>query len=196
MIGLCPKCYLLDPPVPSMSKAVILKVYFHVAECEENNEFLDAFEKMVNENVSDSRGTVPRSQQKTIVAPINIKQRKMASDTNIPLEENEGSNTMQFSLLLRKGAKQTFKTFDVPLNSDLSTNLQRQEREDRLEKERVKQLTLQINERQEEEEVTEALASMQRPTLVSNARQERRTQQPHKGTPDVDWIFKSKPGGP
>ena len=151
---------------------------------------------MVNENVNESRGTVPRSQQKTIVAPINVKQRNKASDANIPLlEENENSNTMQFSLLLRKGAKQTFKNFDVPLDSDLSTNLQRQEREDRLEKERVKQLTLQINERQEEEEVIETLAAMQRPTLVSNSRQERRTQQPHKGTPDVDWIFKSKSGG-
>ena len=55
---------------------------------------------------------------------------------------------------------------------------------------------LQINERQEEEEVTETLAAMQRPTLVTNVRQEKRTQQPHKGTPNVDWIFKSKSGGP
>ena len=149
----------------------------------------------MNENVADSRNTVARSQQKTLVAPINVKQRKMASDTTIVPEENEPANTMQFALLLRKGAKQTYKTFDVSLDSDLSTNLQRQEREDRLEKERVKLLTLQINERQEEEEVTETIASMQRPTLVSNARQERRNQQPHKGTPDVDWIFKSKPGG-
>ena len=145
--------------------------------------------------MSESRGELSRSQQKTIVAPINIKQRKIASDTNVLLEENDSSNTMQFSLLLRKGAKQTFKTFDVSLDYYLSTNLQRQEREDRLEKERVKLLTLQINERQEEEEVTEALAAMQRPTLVSNVRQERRTQQPHKGTPDVDWIFKAKSGG-
>merc|ERR1711997_264805 len=106
----------------------------------------------------------------------------MGSDTTIVPEENEPSNTMQFALLLRKGAKQTFKTFDVSLDSDLSTNLQKQEREDRLEKERVKQLTLQINERQEEEEVTETLAAMQRPTLVTNVRQEKRTQQPHKGT--------------
>ena len=164
-------------------------------ECEENCDFLDAFEKMMNENVTDSRNIASRSQQKTLVAPINMKQRKMASEQSIPQENSESSNTMQFALLLRKGAKQTFKTFDVSLDSDLSTNLQKQEKEDRLEKERVKQLTLQINERQEEEEVTETIASMQRPTLVSNPRQERRNQQPPKGTPDVDWIFKSKPGG-
>ena len=164
-------------------------------ECEENCDFLDAFEKMMNENVTDSRNIASRSQQKTLVAPINMKQRKMASEQSIPQENSESSNTMQFALLLRKGAKQTFKTFDVSLDSDLSTNLQKQEKEDRLEKERVKQLTLQINERQEEEEVTETIASMQRPTLVSNPRQERRNQQPQKGTPDVDWIFKSKPGG-
>ena len=150
---------------------------------------------MVNENVSDNRATGPRSQQKTIVAPINVKQRSKPSEINIQ-PDVEGSNTMQFSLLVRKGTKQTFKSFDVPLDSDLSTNLQRQEREDRLEKERVKRLTLQINERQEEEEVTAALAAMQRPTLVSGLRQEKRVQQPHKGVPDVDWIFKSKSGGP
>ena len=164
-------------------------------ECDENNEFLDAFDKMLNENVGDSRGAPSRSQQKTLVAPINVKQRSKPNDTTITTED-ETSHTMQFSLLLRKGAKQTFKAFDVPLDSDLSTNLQKQEKEDRLEKERVKLLTLQINERQEEEEVTETLAAMQRPTLVTNVRQEKRTQQPHKGTPNVDWIFKSKSGGP
>ena len=147
---------------------------------------------MLNENV----GTASRSQQNTIVAPTNLKQRNKTSDGNLPPSEDiEQSNTMQFSLLIRKGPKQSFKNFEVPLDSDLSTNLQRQEREDRLEKERVKQLTLQINERQEEEEVIETLASMQRPTLVGTTRPERRTQQPHKGTPDVDWIFKSKSGG-
>ena len=37
---------------------------------------------------------------------------------------------------------------------------QKQEEADRLEKERVKRLTLQINERQEEEEVSEAIAAV------------------------------------
>merc|ERR1712020_851991 len=102
---------------------------------------------------------------------------------------------MQFSVLLRKEQNKHLKILTCLWIQIYQKNLQRQEREDRLEKERVKQLTLQINERQEEEEVTETIASMQRPTLVSNPRQERRNQQPPKGTPDVDWIFKSKPGG-
>ena len=46
-----------------------------------------------------------------------------------------------------------------------------------------------------DEHIGETLAAMQRPTLVSATRQDRRIQQPPKGTPDVDWIFKSKPGG-
>ena len=41
-------------------------------ECEENCDFLDAFEKMMNENVTDSRNIASRSQQKTLVAPINM----------------------------------------------------------------------------------------------------------------------------
>ena len=172
--------------------------------CEEDDDFLATFEKLVNENVS----TVPRAQQKTIVAPIHVKPRSNKDSQGTPTEtEKEDSsqssqsqpNTMQFSVLLRKGAKQTFKNFDVPIDSELSKNLQKQEREDRLEKERVKQLTLQINERQEEEEVTETLAAMQRPSLLVHRepmRQDhRRPPQPHKGTPNVDWIFKSKGQG-
>ncbi len=48
----------------------------------------------------------------------------------------------------------------VPADSDLALNLQRQEEADRREKERVKQLTLEINERQEEEDLNEAIAAV------------------------------------
>lgn len=77
--------------------------------------------------------------------------------------------------------------------SDIARNLIRQEEEDRLEKERVKQLTLQINERQEEEDLSATLAAMQRPGLV-NTMNRRERFQPNKGTPDADKIFGSRSG--
>ena len=69
-------------------------------------------------------------------------------------------DTVQFQVLLRKNNKPAYKEVAVPRESDIARNLQMQEEADRLEKERVKQLTLEINERQEEEDFNEALAAV------------------------------------
>jgi hypothetical protein len=67
-------------------------------------------------------------------------------------------DTVQFSVLLRKGTKLAYKEVAVAADSDIAKNLQKQEEADRLEKERVKRLTLEMNERQEEEDLHEAIA--------------------------------------
>ena len=46
----------------------------------------------------------------------------------------------------------------VPKDSDMAQNLLKQEEAQRLEKEKMKKLTLEINERQEEEDLNEAIA--------------------------------------
>lgn len=61
-------------------------------------------------------------------------------------------------MLLRKGAKQTLKEVAVPKDSDMAVNLLKSEQAQKLEKERMKKLTLEINERQEEEDLNEAIA--------------------------------------
>jgi len=48
----------------------------------------------------------------------------------------------------------------VSADSDIARNLQKQEEADRLEKERVKKLTLEMNERQEEEDLNDAIATV------------------------------------
>ena len=45
-------------------------------------------------------------------------------------------------------------------DSDIARNLQKQEEADRLEKEKVKKLTLEMNERQEEEDLHDAIATV------------------------------------
>ena len=72
------------------------------------------------------------------------------------------TNTVQFSVLLRKNNKPAYKEVAVPVESEMARNLQMKEEADRLEKERVKKLTLEINERQEEEEINEAIAAVSR----------------------------------
>lgn len=68
--------------------------------------------------------------------------------------------TMQFAVLMRKGTKGTYKELSVPVEDDLARNLMKQEEADRKEKERMKQLTLEINERQEEEDLNETIAAV------------------------------------
>merc|ERR1712126_434067 len=109
-------------------------------------------------------------------------------DFSVEEPSSDPSPTMQSSVLLRKGAKQTFKNFTVPSDSDIAVNLQKQEQEDRKEKERVKALTLKFNERQEEEDFSAAIASIQRPGLVHTRRD--KGYQPPKGAPDADKYFK------
>ncbi len=70
----------------------------------------------------------------------------------------EPVDTVQFSLLMRKGTKQAYKEVAVAADSDIARNLMKQEEADRLEKERVKRLTLEMNERQEEEDLHDAIA--------------------------------------
>ena len=52
------------------------------------------------------------------------------------------------------------------------------------EKARLKKLTLEITERQEEEELSEAITHLQRVTLGA-----RKGFKPNKGAPDADEIF-------
>ena len=61
---------------------------------------------------------------------------------------------------MRKGAKPSLKEVAVPKDTDIAMNLERQEEAQRLEKENLKKLTLEINERQEEEEVNAAIAAV------------------------------------
>ena len=76
------------------------------------------------------------------------------------LQTPDPVDTVQFSVLLRKGTKQAYKEVAVSADSDIARNLQKQEEADRLEKERVKKLTLEMNERQEEEDLNDAIATV------------------------------------
>eukprot|EP00094_Tigriopus_californicus_P005657 TCALIF_05453-PA protein Name:"Similar to UPF2 Regulator of nonsense transcripts 2 (Homo sapiens)" AED:0.09 eAED:0.10 QI:511/0.66/0.6/1/1/1/10/0/1134 len=137
-------------------------------ECEDDEDFVSLFDKMLLDNISENRAPT-KGHQIDIIAPVSVKHKMgQATINNQPnmdvtegpqlLSENtEGS--IQFTILHRRGNKPAMRSVAVPLNSDIARNLQKQEEADRREKERVKELTLQINERQEEEDLNEAIAS-------------------------------------
>lgn len=146
-------------------------------KCEEDDDFINMFDKMMNETLNETKVPVPRSHQLDIVAPVHLRQNKKygnifacflkicklqnysLGDPSFPAtEEPEETNTIQFAVLMRKGQKQTLREVAVPKDSDMAVNLLKQEQVQRLEKERMKKLTLEINERQEEEDLNEAIA--------------------------------------
>lgn len=97
---------------------------------------------------------------------------------------------MGFVLMVRKGNKQQYKTFEADINSELAQNVRDQEQAQREEKLRVKRLTLNITERLEEEDYQEMIQA-QRP-VSQNLNRERKKYQHPKGAPDADLIFGPK----
>ena len=104
-------------------------------------------------------------------------------------EEAAGaSGGVQVVLMLRKGGQGKAGTKSICVSSDSNLGEQFLAREARelKERERVKQLTLEISERQEQEELTEALQQFGR------VQHQSRGYRHNKGAPDADIIFGSK----
>ena len=100
---------------------------------------------------------------------------------------------VQVQVMLRKGGKgAATKSINVSSDSMLGEQfLAREEREIR-ERERMKQLTLEISERQEQEELSEALHQLQRVTLGGSGGNNPAKYRHNKGAPDADLIFGKK----
>ena len=98
---------------------------------------------------------------------------------------------VQVQVMLRKGGKgAATRSINVSSDSMLGEQfLAREEREIR-ERERMKQLTLEISERQEQEELSEALHQLQRVTLGGGGNNAKYRH--NKGAPDADLIFGKK----
>lgn len=101
--------------------------------------------------------------------------------------------SVPFVLMTRgqgKNAKQQFKTFNAPTDSQLAVNLRVQELKIREEHEKVKRLTLNITERLEEEDYQISLLQSQRPPTDARTQKQSKQRYKHqKGAPDADLIF-------
>lgn len=165
--------------------------------CQEDEDFMTAFDKMLSESILH-RSQDSIKPQSDIVIPMNIKGGTGKKSGGIllnlkPEEENNRENsTINFVLMTRRGNKQQFKSLEVPVTSELAQNLKDREEAERAEKEQVKKLTLDINERQEEEDYQEMLAAQQRPAVMNLNRDRRQKYHHPKGAPDADLIFGNK----
>ncbi|KAG1674544.1 Regulator of nonsense transcripts 2 [Nymphon striatum] len=170
-------------------------------QCAEDEDFMTAFDKMLAENIQQ-RNQEPAKAQVDISVPMHVRtSKKVQIQSTIepesplsdgPVLSESPKSTINFVLMTRKGNKPQYKNLEVPLDSELVTNLKDREKVEKAEKERVKRLTLDINERQEEEDYQEMLASLQRPATICNLNRERgkpKFYQHPKGAPDADAIF-------
>ncbi|KAH9642752.1 hypothetical protein HF086_010405 [Spodoptera exigua] len=108
-----------------------------------------------------------------------------------PAPKPQGKEGVEFVLMVRKGTKPQYKSFNAP--PELASNLQQQALADKQEMERMKLLTLNISERQEEEEYSAESGGGSGGSGNPNRGQHVRQKYQHpKGAPDADLIFGPK----
>ncbi|KAK2710519.1 regulator of nonsense transcripts 2-like isoform X2 [Artemia franciscana] len=163
----------------------------------EDEDFLAAYEKILTETNYDAGRLHVKSHQSDIAVPYHLKsstKKTIEQITERSLSPEE-SKAVSFVLMTRKGNKPQYKNLTVSVESDLAKNLINREMAERMEKEKVKRLTLDINERQEEEDYMEQITQLQRPSVTTMNRERKPKYQHPKGTPDADLIFGSKKSG-
>lgn len=171
----------------------LLEAVPKLISCEEDDEFSSEYDKIMAETYQRTVETA-KVPQMDIGVPVLHKptHKKLTFNSMQPLPE-EAKSTMNFTLMTKRGNKQQLKAFEVPLDSSLVTNLKNREEAEQAEKQRLKKLTLDINERQEEEDYQEMLATMQRPATTVIPRDVPKPKFNHpKGAPDVNDIFNAK----
>ncbi|XP_028810620.1 regulator of nonsense transcripts 2 [Denticeps clupeoides] len=164
----------------------------HVA-CAEDEDFIQALDKMMLENLQQRSGESVKVHQLDVAIPLQLKSQLKKGPTPPTVEaDSEISDTMQFVMLTRKGNKQQFKILNVPLSSHLAANHYNQQQAEQEERMRMKKLTLDINERQEQEDYQEMMQSLAQRPAQANTNRERRPRYQHpKGAPNADLIFKT-----
>ncbi|KAL1275277.1 hypothetical protein QQF64_034900 [Cirrhinus molitorella] len=165
----------------------------HVA-CAEDEDFIQALDKMMLENLQQRSGEAVKVHQLDVAIPLQLKSQLKKSSTPSCTADADAdiSDTMQFVMLTRKGNKQQFKILNVPLSSHLAANHFNQQQAEQEERMRMKKLTLDINERQEQEDYQEMMQSLAQRPAPANTNRERRPRYQHpKGAPNADLIFKT-----
>lgn len=165
----------------------------HVA-CAEDEDFIQALDKMMLENLQQRSGEAVKVHQLDVAIPLQLKSQLKKSPAPSCTADTDAdiSDTMPFVMLTRRGNKQQFKILNVPLSSHLAANHFNHQQAEQEERMRMKKLTLDINERQEQEDYQEMMQSLAQRPAPANTNRERRPRYQHpKGAPNADLIFKT-----
>ncbi|XP_027219078.2 regulator of nonsense transcripts 2 [Penaeus vannamei] len=170
-----------------------MKVNLKHVDCKEDNDFMSAFDRMMAESILERTSNIPKAGQFDISVPVHVKSTtKKTYDQLLTEGTEETKPVVNFVLMTRSGNKQQYNNVEMPVDSEIVTKLRSREEAERAEKEKVKRMTLEINERQEEEEAAEIMQQAQRPATMNFNRDRRPKYQHPKGAPDADLIFGPK----
>ncbi|XP_067945290.1 regulator of nonsense transcripts 2-like isoform X2 [Watersipora subatra] len=163
--------------------------------CQEDDDFLAAFDKMLVDNIQQRSQEAVKVMQADITVPVNFKfQSKkpfVTAKGSMVEEESPTSPPPKFALMTKKGNKPQFATLDLNVSQQFVVRYREREMEEKAEKQRLKELVLEMNVRQEEEEIALLEAGK---SLVPNTNREKKIKYQHqKGAPDADLIFGSGP---
>ncbi|XP_064632125.1 regulator of nonsense transcripts 2-like [Lineus longissimus] len=175
-----------------------------VVKCQEDDDFMAAFDKIMVESVQSRAVEAAKASQVDIALPMHLKGQAKPKASLVtsaggsagfllpPSEPEKPSSSINFTLMTKKGNKTQYSTVNVPITSEFATKYIEREHAEREEKERMKRVVLDIHERQEEEDYQEMIAGMNKTPPV-NVNRERKVKYQHpKGAPDADAIFGSK----
>ncbi|XP_046363443.1 regulator of nonsense transcripts 2-like isoform X2 [Haliotis rufescens] len=164
--------------------------------CQEDDDFMTAFDKMMSENIQARAQESLKVPQLDIAMPVHLRSKTKktvpGTGTGVTQPIPEVDTAINFVLMTRKGNKAQFTNLNVPISAEFAAKFKEREQAEKMEKEKMKQVVLGIQQRQEEEDYQEMMASLNRPVPV-NTNRERRIRYSHpKGAPDADLIFGSK----
>ncbi|KAJ4432503.1 hypothetical protein ANN_21123 [Periplaneta americana] len=152
----------------------------------EDESFVSAFDQMITENIHNRMSEMVKPQCVDIAVPMHLRSNDKKSNEPV-LQRNTEEQSMNFMLLIRKGHKQNYKCLNVPVDSELAVKLRTGREAEQAEKEYLKQLTLDMSQRLEEESYQEMLAE------ALNINRERKFKYHHpRGAPNVGFIFGPK----
>ncbi|RNA18662.1 regulator of nonsense transcripts 2 isoform X1 [Brachionus plicatilis] len=184
--------------------------------CKEDDEFLKAFESMVTETIAQRTKETIKMPTVDISVPMCARKPKTAqvqevnelsglsmlkekqpsgkeasTDTGKETGTEARKEAFNFVLMLKKGNKTQYQNMQVPVTSEFATQFKAKEQLEKAEKEKLKQLTLNINDRIEQEEFQEMVQqqSTQKQSMLGNTNRDRFKYNHPKGAPDADQIF-------
>ena len=114
--------------------------------CPEDEDFMAAFDKMLNDTVQARNSESVKVPQLDIALPMQMRSQKHKSETQVQLDsvnvqhsmlvrlagpeepgDTAANSGIKFMLVTRKGNKQHFSSLDVPVSDDLAAKYKERE---------------------------------------------------------------------
>ncbi|RKP10363.1 ARM repeat-containing protein, partial [Thamnocephalis sphaerospora] len=122
------------------------------ASVEIDEEFEKEYSMMMLESL-ESRKFERKAATLDVAIPMHLRENLANSESEVPERGDTSGKNVTFTLLLKRGNKQQTKAVEVPSDSALAVSTKQKQEAEKEEKQRLKQLVLNYEEREQEEEM-------------------------------------------